>query len=206
MRRFDTALRAEVSANLAAFDRRCAQLDERKAAGVAIALLPDEEGRACFVLTRRTARVGSHKGQWALPGGRREREETSEQAAVRELEEEVGIAAGQVTVLGVLDDYATRSGYVITPVVVWCEATVRLEADPREVAAAYRVAVSHLEGPDLPHLREIPESDRPVISLPLLDTHIHAPTAAVLYQFREVALLGRATRVDHFEEPVFAWR
>ena len=158
------------------------------------------------MLTRRTARVGSHKGQWALPGGRRESEETSEQAAVRELEEEVGIAAGQVAVLGVLDDYATRSGYVITPVVVWCKETVRLEADAREVAAAYRVAVSDLEGPDLPHLREIPESDRPVISIPLLDTHIHAPTAAVLYQFREAALLGRATRVDHFEEPVFAWR
>jgi hypothetical protein len=58
----------------------------------------------------------------------------------------------------------------------------------------------------VPRIRYIPESERPVISIPMLGTHIHAPTAAVLYQLREVALYGRATRVAHFEQPVFAWR
>lgn len=205
-RRFEPGLQAEIAANLATFERRAVEVGERKAAAVAVALLPDEDGRACFVLTRRTARVGSHKGQWALPGGRRESTESGRDAALREMEEEVGIGAGSVAVVGMLDDYATRSGYVITPVVVWCDPSVRLDPDAREVAAAYRVPVSDLEAPGLPHLREIPESARPVISLPLLETHIHAPTAAVLYQFREAALLGRTTRVDHFEEPVFAWR
>jgi len=58
----------------------------------------------------------------------------------------------------------------------------------------------------VPILVTIPESERPVIQMPLLGTLIHAPTAAVLYQLREVVLHGRATRVDHFEQPVWAWR
>ena len=66
--------------------------------------------------------------------------------------------------------------------------------------------LAELERPDVPRLRQIPESERPVISVPLLGTHIHAPTAAILFQLREVALHGRATRVAHFEQPVFAWR
>ena len=108
--------------------------------------------------------------------------------------------------LGLLDDYPTRSGYVITPVVVWGPATVPLTANPREVASVHRIPLTDLEHPDVPELRAIPESDRPVISLPLAGTHIHAPTAAVLYQLREVAVAGRATRVAHFEQPVFAWK
>jgi hypothetical protein len=51
----------------------------------------------------------------------------------------------------------------------------------------------------------IPESERPVIQLPILSTLVHAPTAAVVYQLREVVIHGRATRVDHFEQPVWAW-
>jgi hypothetical protein len=109
-------------------------------------------------------------------------------------------------VLGRLDDYPTRSGFVITPVVVWSGAHTELRPDPKEVAAVYRVPVAELARPGVPQLRNIPESDRPVISIPLLDTHIHAPTAAILFQLREVALNGRSTRVDHFEQPLFAWR
>ncbi len=169
-------------------------------------LLPDEGGSCCFVLTKRTARVGSHKRQWALPGGRHEHGEGPIEAALRELEAEVGITADEAVVVGLLDDYLSRSGYLITPVVVWCDRATRMVPDPGEVAAVYRIPVSDLEAPEVPHLREIPESDLPVISIPLLDTHIHAPTASVLYQFREVGLQGRATRVDGFEEPVFAWR
>ena len=57
-----------------------------------------------------------------------------------------------------------------------------------------------------PEIVAIEESDRPIIRLPLPVANVNAPTAAVLYQFREVALAGRDTRVDHFEQPVFAWR
>jgi len=202
---FDCDLRKRVSANLATFERRSWPRSCLKAAAVAVTLLPDEEGRACFVLTRRAARMRSHSRQWALPGGRIEHGETAAQAALRELAEEVGLEVSAERVLGLLDDYPTRSGYVITPVVVWAPRAARLEANPAEVSEVHRVPVDCLDHPDVPQFRRIPESQRPVISIPLMGTCVHAPTAAVLYQMREVALLGRATRVDHFEQPVFAW-
>ena len=65
--------------------------------------------------------------------------------------------------------------------------------------------LADLDHPDVPQLRSIPESDQPVISVPLLGTRIHAPTAAILYQLREVVVHGRDTRVDHYEQPVWAW-
>jgi hypothetical protein len=109
-------------------------------------------------------------------------------------------------VLGTLDDYGTRSGFLITPVVVWAGAEATLAPNPAEVASAHLVAFDELERPDVPRLISIPESDRPVIQLPILETLVHAPTAAVVYQTREVAIHGRPTRVYHFEQPVWAWR
>jgi 8-oxo-dGTP pyrophosphatase MutT (NUDIX family) len=203
---FGAALRERARSHLAAFERRPSQLDGRRAAAVALALLPDEEGRACFVLTRRSRHLNAHAGQWALPGGRVDAGESVEQAMRRELLEEVGLALGPDAVLGLLDDYPTRSGYVITPVVVWAEDAGELVANPGEVARVYRVPLGDLERPDLPRLISIPESDRPVIQVPIMDSLIHAPTAALIYQMREVVVHGRATRVSHFEQPVWAWR
>jgi len=131
--------------------------------------------------------------------------ENAEQAALRELGEEVGLVVGADHVLGLLDDYPTRSGYLITPVVVWAPRDARLVANAAEVSEVYRVPLAELEHPDVPLLRRIPESKRPVISIPLMGTNVHAPTAALLYQLREVAVWGRNTRVAHFEQPVFAW-
>ncbi len=203
---FGPALRERVRANLAAFEREVVSDAGLRRAAVAIALVPDAEGRACFVLTRRAPRLRSHGGQWALPGGRVDAGESAPAAALRELAEEVGLEPSGDPVLGLLDDYATRSGYAITPVVVWAEGAGDLRPNPVEVAAAYRVALCELERPDVPRLRRIPESERPVISVPLLGAHIHAPTGAFLYQLREVALWGRAMRVSHYDQPVFAWR
>lgn len=202
----DDALRVRVSRHLGAFPRLSLALEGRRHAAVALALVDDEEGRACFVLTRRAARLRNHAGQWALPGGRLDPGESPAQAALRELAEEVGLAVGGDGVLGALDDYPTRSGFVITPVVVWGGSGVELAPDPKEVASVHRVPVDELARPGVPHLRTIPESERPVISIPLVGTQIHAPTAAILYQLSEVALGGRATRVEHYEQPVFAWR
>jgi 8-oxo-dGTP pyrophosphatase MutT (NUDIX family) len=204
---YGDALRVGFQTHLDRFDRvPFSSSEELRPAAVAVTLLPGDDGSPAFVLTRRAARLNSHTGQWALPGGRLEAGETIEEAALRELEEEVGVAPGADSVLGLLDDYPTRSGYNITPVVVWCAADSVLKPDPGEVAEVYRVALGELEHPEVPRLRTIPESDRPVISLPLIGHDIHAPTAAVLYQFREVVVHGRATRVAHFEQPVFAWR
>ena len=203
---FAPVLRERVRANLAAFAREEVAPAGLRRAAVAIALLADDEGRACFVLTRRAPRLRAHGGQWALPGGRIDPGESAEAAALRELSEEVGLELHADAVIGLLDDYATRSGYAITPVVVWAEGLARLRPNPVEVAAAYRVSLSELERPDVPRLRSIPESDRPVISVPLLGAHIHAPTGAFLYQLREVAIRGLDTRVSHYDQPVFAWR
>ena len=205
-RTFDAALRARSRVHLTAFERRGLPLDGRRPAAVALVLLPDEKGRACFLITRRAKTLRDHAGQWALPGGRVDAGETAERAVFRELDEEVGLALGADAVLGVLDDYPTRSGFVITPLVLWADRVDTLVPNPDEVAGIFRIPLADLEGPDVPRFISIPESDRPVIQLPLLGQLIHAPTAALVYQMREVVVHGRSTRVDHLEQPVFAWR
>ena len=164
-------------------------------------------GGAAFLLCRRAAKLNRHGGQWALPGGRTDPGETPEETARRELHEELGLDLPESAVLGRLDDYVTRSGYVMTPVVLWAPGDVELHPDPGEVAAVYRIGVHHLQRPDSPRFITIPESDRPVVQVPLGGDLIHAPTGAVLVQFRWVGLEGRAgERVDEFEQPVFAWQ
>ena len=204
--RFDLALLDRARANLAAFDRRPAALEGRKAAAVAVVLLPDDAGRGCFLLTKRAPTLRAHTGQWALPGGRMDSGESPEGAALRELDEEVGLKLSAGTALGLLDDYPTRSGFVITPVVFWADDPGALSPNPAEVARVHLVPLADLDAADVPRFVSIPESDRPVIQLPLLGSIIHAPTAAVIYQMREVVSHGRPTRVDHLEQPVWAWR
>lgn len=166
-------------------------------------------GGAAFLLCRRAARMNKHAGQWALPGGRLDDGETPQEAALRELHEELGLLLPPESVLGLLDDYPTRSGYVITPVVVWAGGQVEMVPQPDEVAHVYRIGLHQLIRDDSPRLVTIPESDRPVVQVPLGGDLIHAPTGAVLVQFRWVAVEGRTgpeSRVDGFEQPVFAWR
>jgi 8-oxo-dGTP pyrophosphatase MutT (NUDIX family) len=190
-----------VRAALRRFVRRPVDRPDLKPAAVAIVLVEDGPS---FLLTRRATTLRGHAGQWALPGGRADRGETPGEAARRELSEELGLTLGAESELGLLDDYATRSGYVITPVVLWAGSDPQLRPNPAEVAALYRVPLEQLDVE--PRFVTIPESDAPVIQLPLLGSLVHAPTGAVLHQFREVALHGRDTRVAHLEQPVFAWR
>ena len=159
-----------------------------------------------LLLTRRASGLRSHAGQWALPGGRMDEGETAEQAALRELWEEVGQQPGPDAVLGRLDDYATRSGYLITPVVVWLDAARELQLNPQEVHSVHRIPVSELMRADAPILNLVQATQRQVLRMPVGARWIAAPTAAFLLQFREVCLLGRPTRVAHFDQPAFAWR
>lgn len=163
-------------------------------------------GGAAFLLCRRAARMNKHAGQWALPGGRIDDGETVIGAALRECDEEIGFRPAESDVIGLLDDYPTRSGYVITPVVVWGGDDPELKPQPTEVRAIYRIGLHTLRDGE-PRYLTIPESDRPVLQVPLGHDLIHAPTAAVLLQFRNVALAGNiGERVDHLEQPVFAWK
>ncbi|MGC2655696.1 MAG: CoA pyrophosphatase [Mycobacterium sp.] len=166
----------------------------------------DVSGGAAFLLCRRASRLNAHPAQWALPGGRLDPGETAVDAALRELHEEVDIDLVDPDVLGLLDDYPTRSGYVITPVVLWGGG--RLDPRPAldEVVAVYRVGLHQLQRADSPRFITIPESPRPVVQIPLGNDLIHAPTGAVLLQLRWLGLEGRYNPVTELEQPVFAWR
>ena len=163
-------------------------------------------GGAAFLLCRRASRLSAHSAQWALPGGRIDPGETPIEAALRETDEEVGVRLPESAVLGLLDDYSTRSGYVITPVVVWGGGRLELRPSPAEVVAVYRIGLHQLQREDSPRFITIPESPRPVVQIPLGNDLIHAPTGAVLLQLRWLGLEGRDDRVDELEQPVFAWR
>lgn len=193
--------RDQVAAALCRFVRRPLDRPDLKAAAVGIVLVADG---SAFLLTRRAATLRGHAGQWALPGGRTDPGEAPGAAARRELAEELGLVLDADAELGILDDYATRSGYLITPVVLWAGIEPVLRPNPVEVAEVHRVPLDVIDVE--PRFVTIAESDSPVIQLPILGRNVHAPTAAVLHQFREVVVRGRATRVAHLEQPVFAWR
>jgi 8-oxo-dGTP pyrophosphatase MutT (NUDIX family) len=205
---FAPEFRATMAARCRAFPRIARDGPGLKRAAVALALVEadDGSGETAFLLTRRAERLRAHAGQWALPGGRCDPGECAEQAALRELEEELGVVLPAADILGLLDDYETRSGYVITPVAAWLDGDFVLRPNPHEVAAAYRIRLDHLKGDEAVTFETIPESPRPLVRVRINDEHhIHAPTAAVVYQLRELAA-GRVTRVADLEQPVFAWR
>ncbi len=217
---FDDHLRQRLADNLDIFSATPILDTEKKKAAVSFVIINcqrdanltqfgvDEKAgdHAAFLLTTRSARLQHHSAQRAFPGGRIDEGETPEQAALRELHEEVGLNLGQEHILGRLDDYATRSGYVITPIVVWAGCDPELIANPDEVDIIHVVPLEELLREDAPILEAIPESKQPVLKMPLGHDWIAAPTAAIAYQFLEVAIYGRGTPVAHFEQPYFAWR
>jgi 8-oxo-dGTP pyrophosphatase MutT (NUDIX family) len=217
---YDDSLRTHITAQLGSFDVRSIQSTNRKRAAVAVTLVnrlvdacigsipfvPSQSNHAALILTIRASSLRAHAGQRAFPGGRIDPGESPEQAALRELQEEVGLALEPDAILGRLDDYETRSGYVMTPVVLWGGCAPLLEASPDEVETIHRIPVSELLREDAPILEELAGCEHPVLKMPLGNDWLAAPTAAIAYQFREVAMLGKATRVAHFEQPRFAWR
>ena len=206
MRPFNDATRRNIAERCAAFTRLSDNepAPALKRAAVAIALTADA-GETALLLTRRAASLRAHRAQWALPGGRCDAGETQAQAALRELHEELGLELSPDAVLGLLDDYLTRSGYLITPVVVWAENSGVIAPNPQEVAAVHLIGLGMIEPAEAFDFVAIPESTRRVIRFHFEGRLIHAPTAAMIYQFREV-LAGRATRVVDLEQPVFAWK
>jgi 8-oxo-dGTP pyrophosphatase MutT (NUDIX family) len=192
-----------LAARLAHFPRIVADRPELKQAAVAVCVT-EHQGTPSLLITRRAARLRGHAGQWALPGGRRDPGETAVEGALRETREEVGLVLGTDAVLGVLDDYVTRSGYVMTPVVCWAGDVGELTGAEAEVATVHQVPLADLDVE--PRFISIPESDAPVIQLPLFDRYVHAPTAAIIHQFCRIACRGEVERVAGYEQPVFAWR
>jgi 8-oxo-dGTP pyrophosphatase MutT (NUDIX family) len=201
-------LREKIAGRLDSFARRAIAVRGLKAAAVAIVITsrPGSD-EAAILFTLRSSRLGRHRGQFALPGGRIDCGETDVAAALRELDEELGVRLGEHQVLGRLDDYGTRSGYCITPVVAWAGPGLSLCPHADEVEETYHIPLAELDSPAIPHFDDGPEANRPVLysRLPSLGHAMYAPTAAILYQFREVALRGLHTRVAHYDQPAFAW-
>ena len=213
---YSDGLQALIGGRLARFDvahREDAGGLKRAAVSIVIVPLeevgaPDDATEAAFLLTARAAKLQAHASQLALPGGRVDAGETFEETALRELDEELGITLAPGAIIGRLDDYPTRSGYLITPFVVWAPPATIVSPNAAEVRRVFRIPLAELRRNDSPEIFSIEESDRPVIRLrlPTLNGHVNAPTAALLYQFREVALEDRPTRVEHFDQPAWAWR
>ena len=216
----DDALKHQLAARLNAFPVHKARVGTARAAAVALVVTdaghgPDLSGLpnavewqpdAALILTRRSAKLRNHAGQWALPGGRIDAGETALDTARRELTEEVGLGLEADALLGYLDDFETRSGFVMTPVVLWAGACRELAPNPDEVESIHRIPLGEFMREDAPILSSGPEPTRPVLRMPVGDGWIAAPAAALLYQFREVCLHDKHTRVAHFDQPAFAWR
>jgi len=203
---FTTHTRDRIRTNVQRFQDKRQDVADLRGAAVTLTICK-HENEAAIILTRRSGNLRGHRGQWALPGGRIDDGENAVQAALRELHEEINLPLDESHVVGILDDYLTRSGYLITPVVIWTDVDYRtLQPNPDEVDSIHAFTFSELSRVDSPYLESIPQSDRPVLSMHYGDDRIFAPTGALLYQFREVAICGRATRVLHYDQPMFAWK
>jgi len=206
----DDALRANIRDRLKQFSWQTSTDPELRHAAVALVIttMPDTINEPCLILTRRPARLNQHSGQYALPGGKLDRGETEFDAARRELEEELGLSLDEKAVLGRLDDYPTRSGFKITPVVLWAGAAAVLDPSPDEVSEVYYIPFEELDSDALPVFEPGMDHNRPILcsNFPTLGHRMYSPTAAVMYQFREVAIRGLTTKVAHYDQPRFAWK
>ena len=203
--RHDETMLERLQQHLATPSRELEEQGARRAA-VALAVGATDDGAACLLITRRSRDLRTNPGQWALPGGRMDPGETAPQAAVRELREELGVPAESARQLGRLDDYRTQTGFVISPVVLWLSRDTVVVPNAAEVASVHPLTLDELDRDGEPLFAAVEGAQGPVLQLPILGTRLHAPTAAILYQFRERALHGRDVDVNDFHEPPFAWR
>ncbi|MFD5180193.1 NUDIX hydrolase [Nocardia sp. NPDC058379] len=211
--------RALAKARLTAFPRIAVpDVPGMRRAGVTLCVVPGA-GDVLSVIVMKRAYRGRNAGQWGLPGGRLEPGETAEVAALRELREELNLTAKPADVLGLLDDFPATSGFAITPAVVTVDDIDSLRPNPDEVFSVHQVDLARLAAEDVPHwvrpehatlqheLRgDLPEADATgLLQMRIApDMTIHAPTGALLWQFRAVVLLGHSptdSRVAHFTQP-----
>ncbi len=199
------ALKSRILSNLAAFERVAIDPGTHRRAAVAILLSP-QNGQPTFILTRRALTMRRGAGNYALPGGNCDPDEDIIDTAIREVREELGVAIARDAALGLLDDFITLGGHVVTPVILLTDTPLTLTPDPAEVHAAWFIALSDLDHPEAPRHVENPDGGDPILRMFANGDWINPPTAAWLYQFREVALHGRTARVSTVGQPEWTAR
>jgi len=160
------------------------QEDTRVTEAAVLVPLVDRSGRVQVLFTQRTAHLDDHAGQISFPGGRVEAGDASrEQTALRETEEEIGLASGLVAVLGRLPDYEIPSGFRITPVVGWIEPPFALKPDPFEVAAVFEAPLDYFLETTHYQRREFRfrGRHRHYMAIPFEGRYIWGATAGMLY-------------------------
>jgi 8-oxo-dGTP pyrophosphatase MutT (NUDIX family) len=165
-------------------------------AAVLVPLIEHQDGMT-VLLTRRTAHLSAHAGQVAFPGGRiEEGDADAVAAALRETEEEVGLARETVAVIGRLDTYVTGTGFEVTPIVGLIVPPFVLKIDPYEVDEAFEVPLSYVLD-RRNHNRTVRESagrTRTFYVLPYEGRNIWGATAGMLVNLAEVLASGAADR------------
>ncbi len=206
----DHQLKKLMIGRLKEFDYQVIEDKSLRHAAVVLAVVEhdDRPHDAAILLTRRPKNIARHSGQFALPGGKVDSGETTVQAALRELHEELGVEVDSKQVIGRLDDYPTRSQFRISPIVVWLGSNCILAPSPDEVALVFRIPFAELDSEAIPLFEPGLDPDRPILcsEFPTLGHRMYSPTAAIIYQFREVAIRGRSTRVSQYDQPRFAWK
>ena len=194
------SLRDRIAVNLAAFSRIEIPTEDRRQAAVAIVVAPTDRGPV-YLLTRRALHMRRGAGNYALPGGNVDPGEDSIDAARRETEEELGVVLPREAAIGLLDDFLTLGGHVVTPVVFWTPEPVTLVPNPDEVHDAWQVPLADLDHPRAPRRSRHPDGGPPILKMYSRGGWLNPPTAAWLYQFREVCLHGRECRTDAIGQP-----
>ncbi|MBO9507394.1 CoA pyrophosphatase [Thalassospira sp. A3_1] len=157
-------------------------------AAVLVPLVQRDEGLH-VILTRRTDHLSDHAGQISFPGGRQEdHDNTLEETALRETEEEIGLARVHIELVGRLDDYYTVTGYQVTPVVGLITPPFDLAPDAHEVAEVFEVPLEFILEPRNQKLQTVTfeGAKRRYFAIPYCEYYIWGATAGMLVNFSEV--------------------